>query len=520
MREVEGKKSKLLFIPIILFFCIMFFSTIFALVYATNSNILKNIKINNIEVSGLTKSEAENLLKEKIDSIMNDEITLKHGEYEKTVTLKQMELVTDMSDKVFKACTIGRDKNIIANNYKIIELLFGSGENLELEFEFNNEIVKSIYSNLDDEWTDNFIDNSYYIDDDKLVIVRGKAGVVIDEEALQAKVNEVIREKIEGKEVNIIDIPTISKEPEEINIEKIRNEIYKEPQNASYDKETSSLHTHVNGVDLKTSIEEAKEILKEEKEEYEIPLEITKPSITTEMLGEEAFPDKLSTFSTRFDAGNTNRAKNLELSVSEIDGTVLLPGETFSFNGVVGPRTKAKGYLLAGAYSAGELVESYGGGVCQVSSTLYNAVLYANLEIVERYNHSSIVSYVDPGRDATVSYGVKDFKFKNSRDYAVKIKAQAKSGMITMEFWGIKENNEVEIEITSEVTEKMPRSIKYEYDKKLKANEEVVETEGADGVKSIAYKTIRKNGEVLSKTVLSEDSYNPMKKVIRTGTKK
>ena len=95
-------------------------------------------------------------------------------------------------------------------------------------------------------------------------------------------------------------------------------------------------------------------------------------------------------FSTRFDASNKNRAKNIELAAETINGKVLSPGEKFSFNNIVGNTTAAKGYLLAGAYSAGELVENYGGGICQVSSTIYNAVLYANLEIVERYNHSEI----------------------------------------------------------------------------------------------------------------------------------
>mgnify|MGYP002622893240 CR=1 FL=1 len=213
------------------------------------------------------------------------------------------------------------------------------------------------------------------------------------------------------------------------------------------------------------------------------------------------------------------QATNIELACKAIDGTILLPGERFSFNGVVGPRTKAKGYMLAGAYSAGELIESYGGGVCQVSSTIYNTALYANLEIVERYNHSAVVSYVDAGRDATVSYGSQDFKFKNSRTYAIKLKASAKNGILTIEIWGIPEKEEYVIELSSEVTDVIICKTKYKYDSKLGKDEEIVETIGANGAKSIAYKTIKKNGVVISKTVLSEDSYNPMTRVVRTGDK-
>ncbi len=402
------------------------FSTIFALLESTNSNIINNITISNVDVSGLNKQEAEDKMQKIIDNLMEEQIILKHGEYEKVVSFKQMEVNVDLQKKVYEACTIGRNKNIIANNYQILYVLL-HGKNIELDINYNEELVQSIYNNLDEEWEDKFIDNSYYIEDDKLVIVMGKQGVEIDKKALEEEINNLILERIAGKKIYELEIPVITKVPEEINIEEIRNEIYKEAKNASYDEETSTLTTHVNGVDLKITIEEAKELLKEKKEEYEIPLEITKPEITTDKLGEEAFPEKLATFSTRYDASNVNRSTNIELASSEINGTILLPDEKFSFNGVVGPRTKAKGYLMAGAYAAGELVETYGGGVCQVSSTIYNAVLYANLEIVERSNHSSVVSYVDCGRDATVSYGSKDFKFKNSRNYAIMLKAKAEN---------------------------------------------------------------------------------------------
>ena len=488
------------------------------MINATNSNIIRGVKINNIQVSGLTKTEAEEKLENTVKNIMDYRIVLKHSEHETAVTPKQMELYVDYREKVYDACTIGRSKNIIANNYKILQtMLFG--DNLDFNLKFNEEIIASIFSTLDDEWEDKFIDNSYYIEDDKLIIVKGIQGVVINEEALREKIFKIIKQKIEGKEVKEIEIPVITKTPEEIDVEKIRNEIYKEAKDASYDESTSTLHTHVNGVDFKISIEEAREVLREDKGEYVIPLEITIPNITTEKLGEEAFPEKLASFSTRYDASNVNRATNIELACKAIDGTILLPGERFSFNGVVGPRTKAKGYLLAGAYSAGELIESYGGGVCQVSSTIYNTALYANLDIVERYNHSAVVSYVDPGRDATVSYGSRDFKFKNSRTYAIKLKASAKNGILTIEIWGIPEKEEYLIELTSEVTDVILYNTKYKYDSKLGKDEEEVEAIGANGAKSIAYKTVKRNGVVISKTVLSEDSYNPMTRVIRTGDK-
>ncbi len=453
-----------------------------------------------------------------IENIMEDEIILKHEEYEKTITLKQIELKTDISEKIYEACTIGRKDNIILNNYKILEVLI-KGEDLGLNLRFNEEIIKSIFSTLDEEWGEKFIDNSYYIDGEKLVIVRGKQGKVIDEDKLKEEIIKLAYEKIEGKEIKQIEIPVITKEPSNIDLEKIQKEIYKEAKDASYNKSTQKLVVHSKGIDFGVSMEEAKQIIEEEKEEYVIPLKIIEPGITTSMLGEDAFPDKLASFSTRYDASNTNRATNIDLAAKAIDGKILMPGERFSFNSIVGPTTASKGYKLAGAYSAGELVENYGGGICQVSSTLYNTVLYANLKIDERYNHSMIVSYLDPSLDATISYGSRDFKFSNSRKYAIRIGAKATNGILEMEIKGIYEENEVEIELVSETIDITPPNTKYVYDSSLMEGQEVIQTNGANGVKSKAYKIVKKNGRVISKDVLSEDSYNPMLKVVRTGNK-
>lgn len=449
---------------------------------------------------------------------MEDEIILKHGEYEKTITLKQVELKTDIAEKIYEACTIGRKENIILNNYKILKVLI-KGENLELNLSFNEEIMKSIFSTLDEEWGEKFVDNSYYIDGEKLVIVRGKQGTIIDEDVLKKEIIKLVHDKIEGKEVKQIEIPVITKKPSEIDLEKIQKEIYKEAKDASYNKSTEKLVVHSNGIDFGISMEEAKQIISEEKEEYVIPLKIIEPAITTSMLGEDAFPDKLASFSTRYDASNTNRATNIDLAAKAIDGKILMPGERFSFNSVVGTTTASKGYKLAGAYSAGELVENYGGGVCQVSSTLYNTVLYANLKIDERYNHSMIVSYLDPSLDATISYGSRDFKFSNSRKYAIRIGAKATNGILEMEIKGIYEEDEVEIELVSETIDITPPSTKYVYDSELAEGQEVVQTNGANGVKSKAYRIVKKNGRVISKDVLSEDSYNPMLRVVKTGSK-
>ena len=197
-----------------------------------------------------------------------------------------------------------------------------------------------------------------------------------------------------------------------------------------------------------------------------------------------------------------------------------MPGETFSYNQTVGERTIAEGYKEAGAYAGGRVVQDVGGGICQTSSTLYNAALLANLEIVDRSNHQFLTSYVPAGRDATVSWGGIDFKFKNNRTYPIKIEASAKNGVCTMSIVGIKEEKEYEVVIQPVVLSYIPYTTKYENDSTLEEGKEVVEQAGYTGCTSETYRILKLNGNVVSKTLLSKDAYDPMTKIIKRGTKK
>ena len=142
-RRRKDRKIIFVYLVIAIIFVIRVFFKDFC-INSTNSNIIKNIKINNIEVSGLTRYEAEEKLINKINAIMNDKIILKHNEYETTITLKQIEINTHVQDKVYEACTIGRNSNIISNNYKILKTML-VGENLDFDFTFNEEIMRKYF---------------------------------------------------------------------------------------------------------------------------------------------------------------------------------------------------------------------------------------------------------------------------------------------------------------------------------------------------------------------------------------
>ena len=510
------KKIFILIIPIILFLIIV--STIFAILNINNEKIVKGVCVQGVDLSDMTEQEALNVLKEKIEKILKNDISLVYGEYSTTITPEQIEFKLNYEEAVNEANSIGKKNNILIDNFNILKAkIFKT--NIKIKNEYNKEILQDIIKNINSELPGAVKEVSYEIDNDKLIITKGNSGIYIDSEKLKNDIiNNINSQLIDIK--NDIQIPVKEKNADPIDIEKIYKEIYKESKDAYIEEDPFKLHVEEDGLDFAISMEEAKKIISEEKDSYEIPLKIDKAKVKTEDLGDKLFKETLSKFTTIYDAGNTSRGTNIAIAARTINNTVILPGETFSYNKILGNTTKEKGYQLGTAYVGGKVVPAYGGGICQVSTTLYNAAIYANLEIVERYNHSYSVSYVSGSRDATVSYGGKDFKFKNSRTYPIKIVASAKNGVISVSLKGIKEEKEYDIEITSTTLSTTPYQTTYQDNPNLEEGKQKVIQVGHNGIKSKAYKTVKYNGKVISKTLLSADTYQPMNRVIEKGTKK
>lgn len=517
---VKTKKKKTIFpviITTILICTLIIFSVIFALININNDKILSGITIMGIDVSKLTQEEAMKKIEELVQEKETQDITLKYDDYETTINGKQFNIKFDIEKAINEAYNVGKGGNIVVNNYNILwTKLFK--KDIQMEVYYDEEVLNTKLQDISSKIPGAVKQTNYYIEDENLIIVKGTAGIKIKEDEIKNQIITAIQ-NLEEKNT-IITIPVENVEPDEINLEKIRNEIYKEPEDAYVSKNPTTVHPHVNGVDFKITMEEAKKLLEEDKKEYTIPLKITVPSKTIKDLGEEAFPDLIATYTTRYDASNRNRSNNLTIAAQKINGTILMPGEIFSYNKVVGARTIEAGYKEAGAYAGGGVVQSVGGGICQISSTIYNTALLANLEIVDRSNHQFQTSYVPVSRDATVSWGYLDFKFKNTRAYPIKIEASAKNGIAKVSFYGIKEETEYEVVIQSKVLSYIPYTVKYIEDSTLEQGKEVVEQAGYNGCKSEAYRILKLNGKVVSKTLLSRDTYDPMQRIVRRGTKK
>ncbi len=446
-----------------------------------NTKIISGVYIKGIDVSNLSKSDAKYQIDNLISQNLPDEIQLKHNDFIATVSLSQMETQFDTKNATEAAYKVGRQGNLFENNLHVLNTMF-SHVDIEPTVKINEDLLSTYLDSLSSQLPDTVIQSSYYVEGNNLIVTSGTEGNVVDIPQTIQNIKSAVSD-FSCKD-NPVEIAVKTEQPQAIDIEKIHNEIYKEPVDAYYTQNPFMVYPSENGVDFNISIDEAKALLAEPKSEYTIPLKYITPNVTTNMIGTEAFPDLLSTFSTNYSTRDADRTTNLRLAANKINGTVLMPGETFSYNQVVGARTIAAGYKEAPIYVSGEVVDGLGGGICQITSTLYNAVLYANLEIVERSNHQFVPSYVTASRDATVVYGSIDFKFKNNRDYPIKLVCSVSGGIANFQIFGMKTENDYEVEISSYQTGKT-----------------------ATAIYSEAYKILKKNGQVVSKELLSKDTY-------------
>ena len=515
--EKKSYKTPIIISSIVIGIIVLFllFSTIFALANKTDK-IVKGVYINKVDVSGLTREQALDKLNNAFKSKLSKPITLKRGNYQIEISPEQLGVTFNINEAVDIAYAKGHSGNIFQDNFEIITCGL-SNIQINPGFSYNEEALNTLVKEMNANFEDALVQSGYYIDGNNLILSKGKDGVVIDTNALKTDISYTIT----NLDYNIsgITIPTQYTNVNKLDLNKIHNEIKKEPKNAYYTKDPYAVYPHVDGIDFNISVQEATTILNNSTENsVSIPLKIISPEITTNDLGTEAFPNELGSYSTSYSTWNSNRTTNIELAAEKINGTVVMPGEEFSYNITVGERTASAGFKTAAVYVGGEVTDGIGGGICQVSSTLYNAVLLSNLEITERYNHCFYPGYIPVGRDATVSWGSVDFCFKNNRNYPIKILCDGTGGTVDVQILGLYEKTEYEVEIESYVTRWITYSTVTKEDPTLKKGETQIIEEGSNGLQSVAYRILKLNGEEVSRELLSQDSYSPHNKIVAVGT--
>ena len=332
------------------------------------------------------------------------------------------------------ALRYGHDSNWYENLFRYLLNYIGPVDIDLVERPLNEDYIRQCMAKGIASLKEVTADEGYTVDKEReLLLLRKGAGQIrLDETALYEQITLALA--ADSREIAFTQLTGTITMPD---FEKIHEELAVEPADA-YFNEDFSIVPEVDGCWFQVA--EAEDLWKEAQpgDMVEIPLELTYPENTEESLSAMLYRDKLGSQTTYYTWSTDNRISNINLVAEKLNGHIMLPGEVFSYNEYVGQRTKEAGFLEAGAYDNGEVVQEIGGGICQVSSTLYCATMYAQLATVERTNHYFKVDYLDYGLDATVSWPKPDFKFSNCRDYPIKIVAYCdnEEKSLTIEIWG------------------------------------------------------------------------------------
>jgi vancomycin resistance protein YoaR len=298
----------------------------------------------------------------------------------------------------------------------------------------------------------------------------------------------------------------------------LKDELDRAPADARLDLERRALAPEVNGrfLDVDATLYAIERALQAGAAGAKVVFVERRAKRTARELAGVAFDEVLGWFETRYDRSEKVAARsfNLRVAASKLDGHVLLPGETFDFNEVVGPRDEANGYKVATVIAEGELVDGIGGGTCQISGTLHGAAFFAGLEIVERYPHTRPSSYIKLGLDATVVYPTITFRMKNTFPFPVVIHQTVKNGVVRAEILGPKRTRTVTL--IRRVMEALPYEEIERPDKTLPSGERVLSQRGVAGFKLRRYRILRDG--VHATRERWDDVYPPTQQIVRVGT--
>ncbi len=432
--QKKSSKRGLIIAAVVLAVVLAVFAGLGVYVSGTDT-IFPGVTLNAIELGGLTRMEAAQKLKDAgWDNVDDAEVTfLLPLEHKVTVSAEEAGTLYSSADGAMIAYDYCHGGNIFKNFISYIKCLI-SGAELDMSAPADRDIIRERVNDSVTKVTAELMTYGVDIGEEYIIIIKGATAVSIDSEKLIAEIASALETRDYGEHDFKVDVG----EAVELDIDELYDSVYCEAEDAYYDKDAGEIVEAVIGLDFDKKEAEALWSAAEYGDSIEIAIVRTEPELSTEDLQAMLFRDELGSNRTSLSGSSQNRITNVKLACAAIDGLELKPGETFSYNDVVGERTEAKGYKPAGAYSGGQVVQEVGGGICQVSSTLYYSALLSNLQITNRVCHYFGVGYLPPGLDATVSWGGPEFKFKNNRDLPIRIfaKVDDKTNTVTISIKG------------------------------------------------------------------------------------
>jgi len=476
-----------------------------------------NITINGATVSGMTYDEMNELIQTQVDNLYEGKsvkISILDKDYEILPT--DVSVGATVGTSVQEAWRVGREGGFIDKLMSIVNTVV-HGNEIYAYFTIDEEAVEGYAREIVDSIYRDKIEYTYEVGTDGVTINCGLSGRDADYKPLY---DEIIRQfmYLDFKEY---EVEVRYYEPTIPNLDSIYEECFIMAENARYNIDTKDnyfVEEHVVG--RRFDLDAAKTELTALKEgSMFIPFTYVTPDITTDIFTANLFKDVLYTATSTYKESEIERTTNVKLAAQFCNEVVLNPGDIFSFNGSVGQRTYARGFKDATTYVGGQSVEQVGGGICQVSSTIYMAAVNANLKIVERKNHQFVVAYTPYGQDATVYWGSLDFRFQNDTNYPLKLVLTCENGILSVSIIGTKKDTNYVV-FRSEVISTTPFEIKYEYDETVEKGVDWVKQTAYTGRVVYAYRDIYdQNGTLISSTLENKSTYKKRDRIIVVGTK-
>ncbi len=446
-------------------------------VWARTDRLFPGLRAAGLSLGGKTEAEAQGLLEEAgCGAWLGKSVTVRFPDGSLyPVTAAEAGMEQDPAAILRALYVWGRGGGFLRDTGKRLEALFFGAEPVEAappepEGEALRLAARRIAEAADRAVTPSVL----YYDEEAIRWTKGTPGQETDKAALALALEAAFRE---GRET--VEWTPAVLMPEEADFRELYRWIACPAEDASWDEEGRVLPEKPGRSFDFLAAQAAAEALGEG-ETLVIPLEEVPPAVTAEMLRALLYRDELGSYETEL-SGTETRIGNIRLAAQALDGCLLLPGEEFSFNGRIGQRTEEAGYGSALSYVDGEVVSEVGGGICQVSSTLYCASLLADLEVSFRTNHRYYQSYVPPGLDATVSWGWPDFNFVNSTEYPLRIEASCADGSLKVALRGT-QTGEGHTELRWEVLETVAAGIVYREDPALAPGQSTVADWGREGM--------------------------------------
>ena len=421
------------------------------MVDADEKDVIPNtVYIGDIDVSGMTASEAERALASYTDSLKNTVFTLTTGDKSIQVSAEDMGLEIANPEVIEEALNLGKAGNLISR-YKDKKDLEREPKRFEIAFGSNEDKITTLLGVNTENLNQEAVNCGLSRENGAFTITEGADGIDVD---------------VEG------------------SVEAIQNYLANEWTGSNATIELSTV--------------------------------VTKPQGSREELSR--VKDVLGSFHTDYSSSAAGRAKNVQNGAEKINGSVIYPGEQFSVYEAVSPFDAENGYELAGSYENGTTVQTYGGGICQVSTTLYNAVILSELQVDERYNHSMIVTYVQPSMDAAIAGTAKDLKFTNSTDAPIYIEGYTSGGQIYFTIYGEESrpsNRKVTFE--SETISKTEPGVTLQADGGHGIGYFATLTSSHTGYTARLWKVVTVDGVEESRTEFNSSRYNPSNRVLAVG---